>query len=1418
MKTSTFYLSLWVGLCSMIYPSTLPATPIFADEAVNVWVVDTSNQTVTTYSTGQWIQQYSELTGFNANDPVQILVNGLPQSSVPMSPLQPSISIIGLGEADVVSASYSGPGALFLYPASATSADTIEVLVQVSESVAEQGGGELLWSVNAGQVTTIPINPTDTADDSGYITKRFYFVANGTYDVVVNLFQNGQFTGEKRATYVVNNTDPLGDKRDSDGDGIPDTIEAQIGLDPLSADAFNDTDGDGWSEFDVWLRCEELDIANCSIPVDTDGDGWSDFDEELRGTNPEDYELPLPADGEEDEDYLQAKLLLQETPAARRLYEIEYIFSGPIGDSKFENIGAVELDGTELFAMAQLVSTEQLTALGVDALSITPTLIRANAEQNMASGEWPQIRVAGSRTLTLRATKPAAVPDGEIPSQQVSLLVLKGLGDLDIKNFPATQSGDWSSPERWRAAMKVWLASELVVNNKMPFSSETTRNGLLFEASLREEARLLQENEQIQLGAPALPREWVKQLQVSMQQREDSRLYDWYLRIGQASSEVNTYQELAASIDSFIAAMPASGTNTSEWLYARLLMPVETDEQGCFINSSELADIQQDPDYFAQWQLECPLYYTETDYTQWLQKANNNRYLLRMLMYTEGAGRIADSDTLAMPTPDTDSDTIGNALEVLQKQYDLATYPWLADSDGDNVADSLDQCPNDDMNFCSGDPNQPQLALGTDIQMEIGSDSAIALLEIVLSSPAPEIITFTYHIEAANEDNAVDGVDFIASTGTLTFTPGQQSMLIPAYLLANDATGTTNFRITITDLVGASLVADDNSQIVSVIRTDSASPEVRLTSTQFTINERQSLVFDASSSESGIDDPDLRFVWQQVSGPDVTITNPNSDMPAIVAPETVDVTELVFLVTVQNAEGAQSSASVSVMVTPVDDPPVVTGNATYTVVRNATLSIPKDELLSFVSEPDGEALSISQVTDSTGRAGTLTETALAFEFTPETTTGSQTVKLDDNPLDITSWIDNGIAYRTSQYIDNVSRNRIHTWTPDNGAEVLAEGEESYSGLVTDQSNQILYFSRYDMNSGSTWIEWILPNGTQGKVDTGNYASLFGAQVNANDGTLYHCMDSTWQLIDPQSASLQPVNFSCNRYAAGQATIDNQFCLTGEDGLYCSDDGVNFEPHFLLPSNTSIDRVFISEAATLVLYNDYTNQFLVAVDGQINGQLLHTFDNYYNQIQGVWINSVFYTLLPVIQNTNQEGVQLYKWQNGDSALTSVGEAILFTDQISYRDLSALLPIGDDLLWYGQKDLSSYGKYVINTASGDFTQVGDDYSGRRQLKAWKDSALFSTEINEGSCQWFELDEGGAIMDPSSPEIAEASCYGQLVYGTSLAYTLYDPDQGLQSLYVKYGASGSATAQFVVRISDENDNTVDLTVIINIVEGVE
>jgi len=289
---------------------------LFEGTTADLWLLDQETGQVTGYNNNAWTTDgnpanfpFLSLDGSDA-----LLINRVPYSSTPMTPGQPAISLVGIGAA-AISLGEGGVGGhrnLTISPDnSGPYTDTIAVNINVSSALLETDEHELQIVVTqsgAGviqdQVVTLAISSGETGQN-GYVTQTIYLVDNGNYTVDAILRKGPVEVASEAAAYELV-IDPTRMRRDTDGDGIPDAVELDIGLNPLGADWDADLDNNGWSEFDEWLRrycldpntLEPLDTAaRCldgnELPIDSDKDDWTDFDEILRGTNHLDPEPEL---------------------------------------------------------------------------------------------------------------------------------------------------------------------------------------------------------------------------------------------------------------------------------------------------------------------------------------------------------------------------------------------------------------------------------------------------------------------------------------------------------------------------------------------------------------------------------------------------------------------------------------------------------------------------------------------------------------------------------------------------------------------------------------------------------------------------------------------------------------------------------------------------------------------------------------------------------------------------------------------------------------------------------------------------------------------------------------------------------------------------------------------------------------------
>ena len=281
---------------------SLSAQSVFDNSKANVWVLDgerSQSFSVDNWSTRADLKSGSvkivkedgserSITGVQNRNTV--IVNNVALSAPHLSASMPSLSLVGL-EAPSNSGFDMNKPLLSISPNGGEFNKTIEVVFTLNSLSNEPQ--TLVYKVDDEQeVQQVLIG------EEGKNQFTFYLSNKGTHTVK---YQLKGLNNLKTATFTIGHSSS---KKDSDGDGIPDSVEIALGMNPLDS-VIPDSDNDGWNDFDEFLRKTNSDEAD-SKPTDSDGDGWSDFDEELRGTDP------------------QNSIGCIDKPTARSLYGVEY--------------------------------------------------------------------------------------------------------------------------------------------------------------------------------------------------------------------------------------------------------------------------------------------------------------------------------------------------------------------------------------------------------------------------------------------------------------------------------------------------------------------------------------------------------------------------------------------------------------------------------------------------------------------------------------------------------------------------------------------------------------------------------------------------------------------------------------------------------------------------------------------------------------------------------------------------------------------------------------------------------------------------------------------------------------------------------------------------------------------------------------
>lgn len=792
-------------------PLSVGASPFMDGTTANVWVVDPDTGRVVGYDFSQWVESFTPagtpLINLRATE--RALVNTLPGSSEAPTPGQPAVSLIGIGAPAFAGSANAARPVLLLDPPDGDYDGTIPIRMQVSASLVTGENVVLGWQVNGGAEQTVTLTRTDltsgnTAD--GYFARMLYLVIDGDYQVnarLSNLSGTQLATAERR--YRLRSNHPDGFRRDTDGDGIPDLVEIELGLDPFADDWQADLDGDGWSRFDKWLRERCLDdnlvpietggpcVDGDGLPLDTDSDGWADFDERLRGTNHADPEpLLSPRDGEtpESDSFRERILRFKDYPAARRLYEAEHVVGGallPATPEPWADLVAATMLGADVFALQSLLDQAELDLVVLDGGPVANRLRREVADAQLAANELPLLRLPAGDSVVLAAVQDAS--RGATLRSRVYKRWIPRRPDVTPRSFyEADGAGTWTTAAEWRRDFIRFLAGALALPVTLEIDLASAEIVSVIEGALGEESRL-EGGAAIQVFA--YPRGPVAA--------------DLVLRVEQA---LGRFGDAAAPLDvaaAQIAAALAPGEPLSElsrWIRERIEVPpadARSDlyvaaqfqrsfDPFCFQTDEGLADLQADPAAWAAFLARCPTPLTEAQVNALFREDALRTYLARLFLLPGAGLEVAREPSLVQLFADSDGDGLENRDE-LSAPLPLIALPWHPDTDGDGIVDGSDPCPSDPWNLCSGDPVRPGLTLDAEVTVfEPASGTGYALIGIELSREYDMPVTITYRTFVAAGDTATPGSDFIAVTGTVTIAPGQRVVIVRVPVLADGLT------------------------------------------------------------------------------------------------------------------------------------------------------------------------------------------------------------------------------------------------------------------------------------------------------------------------------------------------------------------------------------------------------------------------------------------------------------------------------------------------------------------------------------------------------------------------------------------------------------------------------------------------------
>lgn len=889
--TRMFRLNL-VGVL-LLATTAVQASFLFDGKAANLWLLEVETKDkeqvvkgVTSYSllSEYWLDDFlnggNPVYDLDANDVA--LVNSVANSSLQIGDYQPAISLMGLSEADHVLGQDSGQKTLQVYPASGDHDQTIEVAIEVDLSLMASENTVLQWVIKNEGTESIKLSEL-SINANGFAQHTINLVKDGTYDLTISVVDNNQILATEQRLYSLE-FDPSKStanlppgtqsdgyfRRDSDGDGIPDIVEAEIGLDLFNSDLNYDSDGDGWSDFNIWLRSEQLD-SNTGLPTDRDGDGWSDFDEALRGTEANAPNLDIGSGFSS----------IRDVPSARRLYEVEYKLEttnlpDDLQGGSWQQVLASDIYGNLLYASDSLLLDETIEAAGVNAGDVSTRVRKTYSKDQLSSDHSPIFRTTAGMSSVVNARY---VKDGYEFDYKTWL---DRRADLNPELFFSTvENPTWNTAQEWKTDYTKWLSEGLVISISPEFTDQRNHAVHFLEAMLSREATFnnLQGwllfadsaspydsadfikrfettlQDRFALGSlDQLMAEWLKQLPKStyIKQIEDalvSHLKAWSQRIGQDEhARINRAHE---AVDFFLTA------------YGE-------DKKSCLID--------ENGDQFNA-EAECDHTYTVEDLDNLTAELRKRQYALRLYVMPQAWSLLSTdsfSHDLIDPTQDYDLDEISNGIEWNSLPIAYATSPLLKDSDGDAISDADDQCSLDIQNVCISGHVIPEVGLPTVSVSEPAGSDGFAIYAFALDERSELPVTVSYSITVDDEDTAEAGVDFKAVQGEVTIPAGKLVGFIRIPLLGDsDEEETETFRIVFEDITNGELAQGTSYVLVSLTDTPPVvtAPPVMVSENNLIVVENSTYVVLLEANDADSPTSDIHFVLTGMDADKFEVTN-----------------------------------------------------------------------------------------------------------------------------------------------------------------------------------------------------------------------------------------------------------------------------------------------------------------------------------------------------------------------------------------------------------------------------------------------------------------------------------------------------------------------------------------------------------------
>jgi hypothetical protein len=174
------------------------------------------------------------------------------------------------------------------------------------------------------------------------------------------------------------------------------------------------------------------------------------------------------------------------------------------------------------------------------------------------------------------------------------------------------------------------------------------------------------------------------------------------------------------------------------------------------------------------------------------------------------------------------------------------------------------------------------------------------------------------------------------------------------------------FELTVTDFGG---LKDADTTVVNV--TGGNDPPTADAGPDQNVDEETKVTLDGSNS-SDPDDGIASYQWKQITGPSVSLSNPQAVQPTFLAPNVgTDGVSFIFELTVTDFSSLQSTDTTIVNVIWLNDPPIANAGVDQTVLEKSTVTLdgsnssdPDDGIASYQwKQLEGQSVTLSDPTD-----------------------------------------------------------------------------------------------------------------------------------------------------------------------------------------------------------------------------------------------------------------------------------------------------------------------------------------------------------------------------------------------------------------------------------------------------------------------